>query len=138
MQKSNAVDEAPSKRESPTTDPRVYLAAERTFLAWIRTGMALMGFGFLLARFGFFLREFQPLRSDSPPRTGGFSIWFGVALVVIGVIINLASIGYHLRLVRSLKDGSFDLTHPSKLAIAVAATLAIVGVAMAFYLVLVR
>jgi hypothetical protein len=40
-----------------STDPRIYMAAERTFLAWIRTGIAFMGFGFVVARFGLFLRE---------------------------------------------------------------------------------
>ena len=43
-------------QDSPT-DPRIYMAAERTFLAWIRTGIAFMGFGFMVARFGLFLRE---------------------------------------------------------------------------------
>jgi putative membrane protein len=42
--------------DSPT-DPRIYMAAERTFLAWIRTGIAFMAFGFVVARFGLFLRE---------------------------------------------------------------------------------
>jgi putative membrane protein len=97
-----------------------------------------MGFGFLLARFGFFLQEFRALGSESPPQTGGFSIWFGVALVMIGVILNMASIGYHVRLVRRLNDGSFDASRPSRLAIAVAATLAVVGIAMAIYLTIVR
>jgi uncharacterized membrane protein YidH (DUF202 family) len=45
-----AMNETP---DSPT-DPRIYMAAERTFLAWIRTGIAFMGFGFVVARFGLF------------------------------------------------------------------------------------
>jgi putative membrane protein len=45
-----------NETKDSSTDPRFYMAAERTFLAWIRTGIAFMGFGFVVARFGLFLR----------------------------------------------------------------------------------
>jgi putative membrane protein len=119
-------------------DPRVYLAAERTFLAWIRTGIALMGFGFILARFGVFLRQIQLLRGGNErPQSSAASVWFGVALVVIGVVVNVASTARHVKLVRALRTGQPDFHWPSKLAVTIAIVLACIGLATAIYLVLV-
>jgi len=42
-----------------TTDPRIYMAAERTFLAWIRTSIALIVFGFVIEKFEFFLEQLE-------------------------------------------------------------------------------
>jgi putative membrane protein len=127
----------PDSAESAASDPRVYLAAERTFLAWIRTGLALMGFGFVLARFGVFLQQIQAMRHDASPQSFGVSIWFGVALLIIGVLVNGFSILHHAKLVKNLREGRFDFNRPSRLAMAVAAVLAFVGAAMAVYLVLI-
>jgi putative membrane protein len=127
----------PDPADSPASDPRVYLAAERTFLAWIRTGLALMGFGFVLARFGVFLQEIQMMRKDAVPQSFGVSIWFGVALLIIGVLVNATSILHHVRLVGNLREGRFDYNRPSRVAITVAAGLAFVGAVMAVYLVLI-
>ena len=119
-------------------DPRVYLAAERTFLAWIRTGLALMGFGFVVARFGLFLHEIQGLQHDLPQQSYSLSTWFGTALVVVGVIVNVAAARHYVRQVQDLNRGILTLNRPSFLAIGVASILAIVGTAMAIYLVWVR
>lgn len=119
-------------------DPKVYLAAERTFLAWIRTGLALMGFGFVVARFGLFLYAIQGAQRDSPRQSYTLSTWFGTALVVLGVFVNVSSTWRHIRLVSDLNRGSPALNRPSPLAIAVASVLAIIGTTMAIYLVWVR
>jgi putative membrane protein len=74
--------------EEPERDPRVYFAAERTFLAWIRTGLGLMGVGFAVARFGLFLRQMQSEETHMPIHSTGLSVWSGVALVALGVIVN--------------------------------------------------
>ena len=124
----------PSERK----DPRDFLAAERTFLAWIRTGLALMGFGFVVARFGLFLRELQLSQPGMTSQSYGFSLWFGTALIVLGVFVNIFSLWNHIRLVRDLNRGGESFTRPSSLAIVVALILALVGVAMAIYLVSVR
>jgi putative membrane protein len=121
-----------------TNDPRDYLAAERTFLAWIRTGLALMGFGFVVARFGLFLRELQLTQPGAPVQSYGFSLWFGTALIVLGVFVNIFSLWHHISLVHDLNRGGESFTRPSSLAIVVALILALVGVAMAIYLVSVR
>lgn len=119
-------------------DPRDYLAAERTFLAWIRTGLALMGFGFVVARFGLFLQQLRLIdRLPSAP-SYGVSLWFGTALIVVGVVVNLFSAWRHVRLVRELDRGESESSRSMTPAVATAIFLAVVGLAMAIYLLSVR
>jgi uncharacterized protein (DUF302 family)/uncharacterized membrane protein YidH (DUF202 family) len=112
-----------------------YLAAERTLLAWIRTGLALMGFGFVVARFGLFLQEFQVIQHAPVAQSYGLSLWFGTALIAVGVAVNIFSAWQHVRLVREFDRGQRAYSRPSTPAVAVALFLALVGLAMAIYLV---
>src|ERR1700693_5127839 len=122
-----------------TSGPSDYLAAERTFLAWIRTGLALMGFGFVVARFGLFLRMLQSGgQSNLPAESFGFSFWAGTALITLGVIVNIMSARHHARLIRELNAGGTAFNRPSSLGIVVAVILAVLGFAMAVYLISVR
>src|SRR5947209_3600574 len=120
----------------PGADLRDYLAEERTFLAWIRTGLALMGFGFVVARFGLFLAQIWLIQEGPGAPPNRFSLWFGTALIVAGVVMNLMSIRRHVRLVGELNRGQFAIRHSTQQAVVLALFLALVGLAMAFYVTL--
>ena len=122
---------------SAESDPRGYFAAERTFLAWIRTGLGLMGVGFAVARFGLFLRQIHEGQSNIAPTTG-ISVWSGVALVMLGVVVNLSAIYRHFQIVRQLSSGTWIPGKVSKDAVILAILLACVGIGMALYLTLVH
>ena len=120
-----------------TNDPRTYFAAERTFLAWIRTGLGLMGIGFALARFGLFLREMRASQLHIALHGSGVSVDSGVALVALGVVVNLTAVAQHLRTVRELRSGSWQPS-TARSAVLLALVLALVGVGMAIYLLFLR
>lgn len=119
-------------------DPRVYFAAERTFLAWIRTGLALMGFGFVVARFGLFLRELGMQQSQQHGHATSPSLWLGIGLVVVGIIVNISAVMTHIREVKLLRTGAWVAGRTSRAAIMLALLLSIAGIGLAVYLIWVR
>jgi putative membrane protein len=123
--------------DEPQNDPRVYFAAERTLLAWLRTGLALMGVGFAVARFGLFLRQMQASQVHGPVHSSGVSVWSGVALVTLGVVVNLGAMMRHVRLTRELISGTWRPGVATQ-GVALAVILAVLGLAMAVYLILMR
>jgi len=90
------------------------------------------------ARFGLFLRELQTGQQNLPAQSYGLSFWFGTALILLGVIVNILSARHHLRLVQDLNRGGSLVNRPSSLAVVVAVLLAVGGLAMAIYLLSVR
>ena len=129
--------EAPANLKQ-RADLRDYLAAERTFLAWVRTGLALMGFGFVVARFGLFLQQLRLIDHAASTGSYGVSLWFGTALIFVGVVVNLSSAWRHVRMVRQLDEGDSSYSRSLTQPIVTAIFLALVGLAMAIYLVSVR
>jgi uncharacterized protein (DUF302 family)/uncharacterized membrane protein YidH (DUF202 family) len=127
-----------STEKKQRADLRDYLAAERTLLAWVRTGLALMGFGFVVARFGLFLQQLRLIENAPKVPSYGVSHWFGTALIAVGVVVNLSSAWRHVRLVRELDRGEPSCSRSLTQAVATALFLALVGLAMAIYLVSIR
>src|SRR5262249_54998665 len=97
-----------------------------------------MGFGFVVARFGLFLQQLQFIQHARPVPSYGLSLWFGTALIALGVVVNVLSAWHHLRLVRELDRGGPVPSRPSTQAVLIALFLSLVGLAMAIYLVSVR
>jgi putative membrane protein len=119
-----------------TEDPRVRFAIERTLLAWVRTGLALMGFGFVVARFGLFLREIEAVHQTPPVKAStGLSLWIGTALILLGVVVNLLVSAEHVRLMRHIPSQPPYGVRSWLMGVGVALVLAILGIAMALYLV---
>jgi putative membrane protein len=116
------------------TDPRIYMAAERTFLAWLRTGIALMGFGFVVARFGLFLHEIAAGQTSIKLPQASFSVPVGIGLVVLGTLVNIISAIRHHRVIRAIDRGQFRQRFGPAFGLGVAALLALIGLSVAIYL----
>jgi putative membrane protein len=113
---------------------RDHAANERTLLAWIRTGIALMAFGFAIARFGLFLREVAQAGDVHVAHVRGLgSPWFGVALVVLGLVTNAAATARYASVRRALARRASIAPTPT-LAYVLGVSSAIVALAMAVIL----
>lgn len=73
------------------TDPRIYMAAERTFLAWVRTAIALIVFGFVIEKFEFFLVQLE--RVFKMQISADHQKLFGIGLFVMGIGILTLLLG---------------------------------------------
>lgn len=66
------------------------------------------------------------------------SLWFATALIAVGVVVYLLSVWHHFRLVRELNRGGALPSRPSIQAVLIALFLALVGLALAIYLISVQ
>ena len=110
-------------------------------LAWIRTGLALMGFGFVVSKFGLFLRRLEELETGRivPAAHGTVaSLWIGVVLVAVGVVVSVAAAVRYRRLVVRLRGGEVRPPTSPALAFYLALTLAAIGIGIAIYLATLR
>jgi inner membrane protein YidH len=113
---------------------RTRMSADRTLMSVIRTSLSLISFGFTIAQIFQKLRESNLLREGArAPRN------FGIALVVLGIVMLIMGILYHalfmleLRSVRRkmASDGLIrgETRFPASLTLIVAVLLLAVGVA---------
>lgn len=128
------MDNLVRETQAPEADPRIYMAAERTFLAWIRTGIALLAFGFVVARFGVFLRQFLVPSSPSTHGSAGVSVWIGLSLIAVGIVVFALAAIRHRRYIRAIDEGRFRSAFGSGLGFAIVALLILVAIAMGFVL----
>lgn len=113
-----------------------HAANERTFLAWIRTAIAVMAFGFLVERFDLFLETVAPSLSGRmlSPVGQKFGNFVGLALIVVGTaMVALAMIRF-IRNAKDIDSNEEKLAAGSKLDLALASLLVLLGVSMFLYL----
>jgi putative membrane protein len=117
---------------SSPPDPRVLFAGERTLLAWQRSRLDLMAFGFVIERFSLLL---SALRHESDnPRRHFFSLLVGVALILLGAGVALASSISYRRFVRTLPSQDVSSGYLVGLGALINVVIAIAGIALAVYL----
>jgi putative membrane protein len=120
-----------------SSDPRVFFAAERTLLAWVRSGITVMALGFVVAKFGLFLSLLTATGADNAHahQNNDLSNVFGIALVIIGVVITLGAQYNHHIYVRTLPPQDVPELAISWLGSLLSLSIALVGVLLAVYLV---
>jgi putative membrane protein len=111
---------------------RTRMAADRTLMAVIRTSLSMIGFGFTIFQF------FQKLAQANVLREGnGTAKSFGLSLVVLGVILLVLGMAYHVNFMLQLrkirdemrKDGLIhaESGFPVSLTLIIAVLLFVIG-----------
>ncbi len=113
-------------------DPRVLFAAERTLLAWQRSSLALMGFGFVIERFSLFLAALR--QEVATPKPHVFSLLVGVALIILGAGIALASSIAYRRFLKTLPGQDVSSGYLIGMGAVINLVVAVVGIILAGYL----
>jgi putative membrane protein len=117
---------------SSPPDPRVLFAAERTLLAWQRSSLALMGFGFVIERFSLFLAALR--KEVATPKPHVFSLLVGVALIILGAGIALASSIAYRRFLKTLPGQDVSSGYLIGLGAVINLVVGVVGIILAGYL----
>ena len=113
-----------------------HAANERTFLAWVRTAIAVMAFGFLVERFDLFLRFAGASLALRAPKAAAHGLGgvAGLALLLLGLAM-VAIAGFRfLATARQIDSPEQHLTVGSRLDVALAALLFLLGCSLFVYL----
>jgi len=97
-----------------------------------------MGIGFAVSRFGLFLRQVSAGEPRLGAHTTGLSLWSGIALVALGVIVNIMAVIRHFQVTHELSSGTWMPGRVSKNGVILGVILAAVGLGMAIYLIVVH
>lgn len=86
-----------SSRRTGMSFQRTRMSADRTLMSVIRTSLSLISFGFTIFQF------FEKL-VEQTGRGHGAARRFGVALVILGIVMLVLGIGYHLAFMAGLRN----------------------------------
>ncbi|WP_414463798.1 YidH family protein [Hyphomicrobium sp. DY-1] len=87
-----------SLRRTGMSFQRTRMSADRTLMSVIRTSLSLISFGFTI------FQVFQKLRDQDVITHAGASRNFGVALVLLGIIMLVVGIIYHVQFMLGLRQ----------------------------------
>jgi putative membrane protein len=109
---------------------------ERTFLAWVRTAIAVMAFGFIVEKFDVFLEIAAPSLAGRRLSLPGqkFGNIAGLALIVLGTSIVIIAAIRFLITARNIDSEDMRRGPGSRIDVALAALLALLGCALFIYL----
>jgi putative membrane protein len=95
----NSVSDELAARRTGMSFQRTRMSADRTLMSVIRTSLSLISFGFTIYQFFGKLVQAKVL----PPGGSGVRD-FGFALVVLGIVMLVSGIAYHLAFMRGLRS----------------------------------
>jgi putative membrane protein len=87
-----------SSRRTGMSFQRTRMSADRTLMSVIRTSLSLIGFGFTIFQFFEKLKESGTLAHAAAPRN------FGIALVLLGILMLIGGIIYHVQFMVHLRE----------------------------------
>jgi uncharacterized membrane protein YidH (DUF202 family) len=121
-----------SMRRTGMSFQRTRMSAERTLMSVIRTSLSLIGFGFTIFQFFQKLRDAGTLAHAAAPRN------FGIALVLLGIVMLVGGIVYHVQFMYGLREERKAMTatglihgqsvFPASLTLITAIILLVIGV----------
>jgi putative membrane protein len=86
-----------SARRTGMSFQRTRMSADRTLMSIIRTSLSLIGFGFTIFQFFQKLREADVIKA-------GTARHFGTSLLVLGCLMLIFGIGYHVAFMLGLRE----------------------------------
>jgi putative membrane protein len=86
-----------SMRRTGMSFQRTRMSADRTLRSVIRTSLSLIGFGFTIAQFFEKLKQAGTLTHAAAPKN------FGIALVMLGIVMLVIGIAYHVQFMIGLR-----------------------------------
>ena len=93
-----------SSRRTGMSFQRTRMSADRTLMSVIRTSLSLISFGFTIFQVFQKLRDQDVLTSAAPSRN------FGIALVLLGIVMLIGGILYHLQFMSALRVERNEMT----------------------------
>ncbi|UPK08256.1 DUF202 domain-containing protein [Bradyrhizobium sp. 170] len=112
---------------------RTRMSADRTLMSVIRTSLSLISFGFTI------FQVFEKLRDQAVISHAASARNFGMALVVLGILMLIGGIAYHLQFMGHLREERKAMTEaglihaqssfPVSLTLITAAILLFIGIA---------
>ena len=88
-----------SSRRTGMSFQRTRMSADRTLMSVIRTSLSLISFGFTIYQvFTNWLKNPEAQLAQEAPRN------FGIALVMVGILLLMTGIAYHVRYMTQLRE----------------------------------